>query len=48
MINEDYELLDELKNRWNNAELKEAIEILNSELDRSNQAIEEGFEKCAT
>ena len=45
MDNKDYEELDELKNRLNNSDLKEAIEILEGELERSNQAIKEGFEK---
>ena len=45
MINKDYEILDELKQRLTNSELKEAIEILMNELRLSEIAIKEGFEK---
>jgi hypothetical protein len=45
MINSDYEILDELKQRLTNSELVEAISILNSELELSNKAIIEGLEE---
>ena len=44
MNHKQYELIDELKNELTNSELKEAIEILENELDKSEKAIQEGFE----
>ena len=41
-----YKTIEELKNDLNNAELNEAIEILQAELRRSDQAIKEGFEEA--
>jgi hypothetical protein len=45
MNHKQYETIDELKNELSNSELKEAIEILENELNKSEQAIKEGFEK---
>lgn len=45
MINEHYKILEELKQELTNSGLREAIEILEAELERSEQAIKENFEK---
>ena len=45
MNHKQYELIDELKNELTNSELKEAIEILENELNKSEKAIQEGFEE---